>query len=81
MIGQFSGPYSPARPLKFKLVLVAKLLRDRPRYKYLKKCSKFLSRNSHKIPKFLKNLLNFSEISFFSNVNLTHFLAVYQLKK
>ena len=26
----------------------------RPRYKYLKKCSKFLSRNSRKIPKFLK---------------------------
>ena len=30
---------------------------NRPRYKYLKKCSKFLSRNSHKIPKFLLNLV------------------------
>ena len=33
------------------------LEKSRPRYKYRKKCSKFLSRNSHKIPKFLLNLV------------------------
>ena len=46
----------------------------RPRYKYRKKCSKLLSRNSHKIPKFLKKSSKFlKNIIFFSNVNLTHF--------
>ena len=34
-----------------------RLFASRPRYKYRKKCSKFLSRNSHKIPKFLLNLV------------------------
>ena len=33
------------------------LEKSRPRYKYRKNCSKFLSRNSHKIPKFLLNLV------------------------
>ena len=36
-----------------------RLLLLRPRYKYRKKCSKFLSRNSHKIPKFLKKSSKF----------------------
>ena len=34
-------------------------VRVRPRYKYLKKCSKFLSRNSQKFPKFLKKSSKF----------------------
>ena len=48
--------YAVKRKRDFQLEMYV-MAEGRPRYKYHKKCSKFLSRNSHKIPKFLLNLV------------------------